>query len=242
MYKPFTAVILVGGFGTRIKHLLGKLPKPLALVNGKPFLYWIIYNLRFNGANEILLLTHYENTQIERFAENITDDSCPIKCLHEMIPEGTGGAILSATRLVNLPEIFVAINGDSLILENFNEAISVVNKGSAGAIIGVKTSDASRFGTLNFTKNGQLNKFEEKKLGSGTINAGVYVLRKSMLQKYEKINRPLSLEHDIFPAMLEAKEDIRVIESDAEFLDIGTEASFSLAEEFVRRHFKKEIL
>ena len=66
--SSITAVILAGGFGNRIKHRLGSVPKPLAVVANQPFLHWIFHNLQKQGIRKIVLLTHYEADQIHEFA------------------------------------------------------------------------------------------------------------------------------------------------------------------------------
>jgi len=232
-----TAVVLAGGFGSRIRHLLGSLPKPLAPVCGKPFLHWVVEYLQRQGAARIVLLTHYEARQVDCFAASVTRPGLIVESLREEQHQGTGGAAIEAIRaLPDLAETFVLLNGDSLVIADLAPAFQQVARGSAGAILGVRVPDASLFGTLEVDGAGHLLRFSEKRPGRGTVNAGVYVLRKAALRLYDSGTRPLSIETGVFPAMLAAGEDIRVVETDAPFIDIGTEATLSLAENFVATH------
>ena len=81
--SSITAVILAGGFGNRIKHRLGSVPKPLAVVANQPFLHWIFHNLQKQGIRKIVLLTHYEADQIHEFAALRTNQDFQIKCIRE---------------------------------------------------------------------------------------------------------------------------------------------------------------
>lgn len=233
-FRPFTAVVLAGGFGTRIRHLIGTLPKPLVPVCGEPFLHWVLANLRNQGANRVLLLAHYESAQVIDFASKASDASCRIDCLVEDSPLGTGGAILSAIKLVDLPEIFLLVNGDSLVITDITPALSYVEDGAVGAIIGVQMEDGARYGALEFAEDGRLCRFREKREGAGgMINSGVYVMRKSVIVKYDTGKRPLSIETEVFSSMLGAGEDIRVVPTTADFIDIGTKETLPAAEAFV---------
>ena len=124
-------------------------------------------------------------------------------------------------------------------MTTIDKALEIVDDGAAGAILGVIVEDASRYGTLAFAEeDGRLRSFSEKRKGLGVINAGIYVLRKSTLKAYDTGQRPLSIETDVFPAMLVAGEDMRVVPTVGEFIDIGTEGTLTLASKFVTRHFK----
>jgi D-glycero-alpha-D-manno-heptose 1-phosphate guanylyltransferase len=240
LVRPFTAVVLAGGFGTRIRHLLGTLPKPLAPVCGEPFLHWVLANLRNQGANRVLLLAHYESAQVVEFARRESDASCRIDCLVEDSPLGTGGAILSAIKEVDLPEIFLLVNGDSLVITDITPAMSYVEGGAVGAIIGVQVDDGARYGTLEFAEDGRLCRFKEKREGvGGMVNSGMYVMRKSVIVRYDTGRRPLSIETEVFSSMLVAGEDIRVVPTTAAFIDIGTKESLPTAEAFVVNHLLK---
>jgi D-glycero-alpha-D-manno-heptose 1-phosphate guanylyltransferase len=229
------AVVLAGGFGTRIRHLLGPVPKPLAPVCGQPFLHWVVEFLRSQGVGRILLLTHHASEQVQAFADRASVDRSPVSCLRESEPLGTGGSILNAIRhYPDLQEEFIVVNGDSLVLSQLSVAWNLLLEGADGVLVGVPVDDAERYGSLEADASGRLMRFAEKRPGRGLVNAGVYMLRKSVLASFDEDRRPLSIELDLFPAMLAAGANLRIFADNAEFLDIGTEATLPLAEAFVR--------
>ncbi len=100
-----------------------------------------------------------------------------------------------------------------------------------GSILGLDAADAARYGTLA-SAGGRLTGFAEKRPGSGTINAGVYLLRHRLLARFPA-KRPLSFETDVFPSLLAAGAAIAVVPVEAPFLDIGTPETLAQVEGFI---------
>ncbi len=234
------AVILVGGFGTRIRHLIGTLPKPLAAVCGKPFLHWIFQSLRKRGIKDVYLLTHFEADQIENFAREEESRSFRIHCVKESTPSGTGGAVLDLlTNTETLSKSFLLLNGDSLLMDySLESALNAIAEGCEVVIFGVPMEDASRYGTLNFNEFGQLLEFREKAPGAGVINTGAYLFTRQAFSRVANPARPISLEVDVIPSMIESGVHINVLPINSQFIDIGTEASLAEVESFVRHNFQ----
>ena len=93
--EQITAVVLAGGFGTRIKHLLGDLPKPMASVNGKPFVEWVVRYLAAQGIRNVILSTgHLAETVEKHFASQPVKNVC-VTCVPETTPLGTAGGFLN---------------------------------------------------------------------------------------------------------------------------------------------------
>ena len=104
-----------------------------------------------------------------------------------------------------------------------------------GVILGREVADASRYGSLRTDEQGRLLDFAEKRPGKALINAGVYVLRKSLLEQFpDRI--PLSMELDVFPALLKADVDLRVHPVTGDFIDIGTPRDLRRASRFIESH------
>jgi D-glycero-alpha-D-manno-heptose 1-phosphate guanylyltransferase len=99
----------------------------------------------------------------------------------------------------------------------------------------VRVPDAARFGSLSTDNTGRLTGFREKQPGYGLVNGGVYLFRKSLLERLGCLG-PCSMEHDIFPELINNGVNIRVIETEAPFIDIGTPETVMHAETFVRSH------
>lgn len=242
--KGMSAVVLVGGFGTRIRHITGAVPKPLVRICGKPFLHWILQSLKSRGIDNVYLLTHYEAEQIDNFAREVTSRGFRIRCVKEATASGTGGAVLDLlSQTEDLPNTFLLLNGDSLLMDySLESALKCVSEGSEAIIFGVPMNDASRYGTLSFDGSGRLLAFKEKAPGAGVINTGVYLFTRQAFAKITNAVRPISLEADVIPAMIDLGVHIKVLTISSQFIDIGTEASYGESEGFIRANFDvKEI-
>ena len=104
-----------------------------------------------------------------------------------------------------------------------------------GVVLGRQVADASRYGSLRADEQGRLLDFEEKRPGRALINAGVYFLRQSLLEQFPN-RTPLSMERDVFPALLKAGADLRVHPVTGDFLDIGTPRDLQRASRFIEGH------
>jgi D-glycero-alpha-D-manno-heptose 1-phosphate guanylyltransferase len=230
------AVVLAGGFGTRIGHLLGDVPKPMMPVAGRPFLEWVARYFLRQGVRHCVFSTGYRSEAIERhFAEHPVK-GCLITCVREETPLGTAGGFLNAFSRSKIDEAFCLVaNGDSLALAGVAGLVATLRSGPEAALLGIEVADASRFGTLLAGPEGKLASFSEKRPGEGLINAGVYALSRRCIGRLPK-KRPLSFETDCFPALLAEGCDIRVVPSKAPFLDIGTEESLRQADRFIEEH------
>ena len=239
--SSITSVVLAGGFGTRIKHRLGSVPKPLAVVANQPFLHWIFHNLQNQGVRKIVLLTHYEADQIHKFAASRTNQDFQIKCIREETPAGTGGAVLNLIDHENeLSEIFMLLNGDSLLLNvDLTKALEIINRGGDGVVIGIDVADTSRYGSLIYNNAGELLSFREKQSGSGTINSGIYCFRTKIFSDIKNLQLPTSLEKEIIPNFLDLNKKIYVLPTKGDFIDIGTDESLLSASSFVESNFLK---
>lgn len=237
--RDLTAVVLAGGFGTRIRHLLGELPKPLAPVCGRPFLYWVLRYLVNQGIQDVVLSTHYEAGKVAAFAKDMASDNLHITCVEESAPLGTAGGFLHCVaQSGTAASAFLVTNGDSLVLAPLASLVeALADPGVDGAILGLDMDDASRFGQLRGDARGCLVEFSEKKPGAGTINAGVYVFRREIISGFS-VARPLSFEYDVFPAVIREGKRIRIVRTSGEFIDIGTETSLAQADAFVSRHHR----
>ena len=232
-----TAVILAGGFGTRIQHLLPDLPKPMAPVCGKPFLEWVIRYLAKQGIRRSILSTGYLAETVERHFAKAPVKNVFVKCVPEVEPLGTAGGFLNAARgAPEQPAAWLILNGDSMALAPLNGMISsLADPAISGAILGVPMSDASRYGTVEHGPGGELEAFKEKRPGAGVINAGVYLFRASVLKSFPP-REPLSFEKEVFPELAARKVRLKVCVTQAPFLDIGTPESLPQAEAFVREN------
>jgi D-glycero-alpha-D-manno-heptose 1-phosphate guanylyltransferase len=233
------AVILAGGQGTRIRHLHPETPKPLIEVASKPWLEWLLMYLKGQGVAEVVVSAGHLADKVAEFIEQRRNIFPGISAVVEPEPLGTAGGFLHAAELgaIHSEEILV-MNGDSLALCTLGPLFECLrDPDTKGALLGLEMADASRYGTLSFSDNGNLSTFVEKRPGVGVINAGVYLFKKNLLANFSK-KLPLSFEFDVFPELIACGNQIKVVRCDGDFIDIGTEASLSGAEAFIDRNME----
>ena len=234
---PLIAVVLAGGQGTRIRHLLPGLPKPMAPALGRPFLEWVVRFLAGQGIRRIVFSTGYK---AETIAAHFTPSAFPslrLGSVPEEQPLGTAGGFLqAATSIAEPPDAWLVLNGDSLALTSLTPLLATLDDPACdGALLGLPMADAARYGTLTHDSAHLLLGFAEKRPGAGLINAGVYLFRHRTLARFPS-RLPLSFETDVFPTLLRQEILLRAIPAEAPFLDIGTPETLSQAEAFLAAH------
>jgi D-glycero-alpha-D-manno-heptose 1-phosphate guanylyltransferase len=231
------AVVLVGGLGTRIRHLVPDLPKPLVPVAGRPFLEWVLRYLAGQGTRRVILASGYAHAKLEAFAAAGAVAGLEVSCVVEPRPLGTAGAFRHAARTAGLhPAQWLVLNGDSLALTDLAPLFTALtDAGIEGALLGLPVTDAARFGTLTRNAAGELIGFAEKRPGAGVINAGVYLLRARALDGWP-VHESLSFEREVFPGLTSRSARLKVCVHAAPFLDIGTPESLAEADRFVQAH------
>ena len=229
------AVVLAGGFGTRVQHLLPNLPKPMALVAGKPFLEWVVRYLGRQGVGKVVISTGYLSEVVARHFRNQPVPAVITQCVAESGPLGTAGGFLHAARASGeSPEAWLVWNGDTLAFVALKGLLSsLANPNFAGVVVGKELPDTSRYGTLSCDAAGGLAGFAEKQPGKGIVSAGIYVFRDWSVKEFPD-QLPLSFEKDVFPALLARRMRLQVHLSDAPFLDVGTPESLPQADAFIR--------
>jgi len=232
-----TAVILAGGLGTRLRPLYPDVPKPMILVAGRPFLYWLTASLASHGLTHFVYSTGHRAEQIESWCEG--DDFPELIRLYrrEMVPLGTGGGLLNCLDLCR--DYVLVANGDGLIMDGIPALLSLRHVASVeGGLIGVAVEDTARYGSLAIGEGGRLIGFREKIPGRGVANGGLYLFRTALLRAHYRFG-PLSIEYELIPQMIEAGASLRVVcPLETAFIDIGTPESLSEAERFVETHLR----
>lgn len=229
------AIVLAGGYGTRIKHLLPDIPKPMAPVMGRPFLEWVVQYLQGQDISQAILSTGHLGSVIETHFQHNPVAGIIVSCCHETSALGTAGGFLNAVRSRgNSPaDVWLVLNGDTLVLTPLSPLIAYLNDPTIdGVIVGLSVEDTSRYGSLEVNPAGNLVRFREKCPGSGIINAGVFLLRHTLLDKFPK-GSPLGFENQVFPDLLAQGATLKVHGVEAPFLDIGTPESLPLARPFM---------
>ena len=156
---------------------------------------------------------------------------------------GTAGGFMQAvTSQVTRADIWLVLNGDSLVFADFARFVQAFALGTwDAAVMGLRVADAARFGSLEIGPGGELQRFAEKRPGAGLINAGVYLFRQPAIRKFPD-RVPLSFETDVFPTLIAAGARVLVHAVEAPFLDIGTPESLAQAESFIMDNCEPRVL
>ncbi len=231
-------VILAGGLGTRLRGVLVDRPKPMAEVAGLPFVEWVVRWLAAAGVRSATLSTGHLGEVIERHFAKGTTAGVAVDCMREGRAMGTAGGFLNAAHgSGRSPSAWLVLNGDSLIFADL-EALAdrFEASGAEATLVARRVDDPGRYGALDVGADGLLRRFSEKGPGTdgpGLINAGVYLIAASLLDRFPR-REPLSFEADVFPGWLREGVRVTALESDAPFLDIGTEESLAQADRFIQ--------
>lgn len=212
------AVVLAGGFGTRLSSVLPGIPKGMALVGGRPFLERLLAALQKRGIDRIVFSLGYKAEIIQ---SHFGDRFQGVELVYtiENSPLGTGGATRAALRMASSNSVFV-VNGDTLVELDY-EAMYRAHR-AAGAKLSIavtRVEDTARYGRIAVTA-GHVTRFEEKKqAGPGVINTGVYLLEKEIFDAYD-LPDSFSIESGFFAPHLPALSPL-AYETSGYFLDIG---------------------
>ena len=227
------AVVLVGGEGTRMRPITETIPKPLLPLMDRPSLDHVLDHLARHDVHEVVLSSAYLEETFHAFIESRHGDPA-ITWITETEPLGTGGAIVNALGAA-LPgaEPFFALNGDILTDLDLTAMLAFHReRGAAATIALTHVTDARPFGLVPTEPDGRVLEFREKppELIPGDINAGTYVLDPAALEGWS-VGEHLSIERQIFPALIDAGRPLFGFVSDAYWLDLGT------PEQYLRAHF-----
>lgn len=213
-------LILAGGLGTRLRSVVSDRPKPMADINGKPFLEYLIRNLINNGYKEIILAVGYKSEKIIEYFKDGTDFGCNIKYAIENEPLGTGGALANAKNIIK--DDIMVLNGDTYFDINFKEFEHYHKNMKSDYTLALrKVEDVSRYGAVEFDSNNKIIGFTPKGENSESnyINGGIYIMKKCIIDKLE-VNKFISLENDIISVILNERNMFGYKSKDY-FIDIG---------------------
>lgn len=212
------AIVLAGGFGTRLRGVVPDLPKPMAPVAGRPFLAWILDRLVAAGARRAVLAVGYRHEAIRGHFGDAWR-GLPLVYSVEAQPLGTGGAIrLAAAHIDEWPVL--VLNGDTFLEVDYAAMRAAHDAAAAQMSIAVATvADAGRYGALAI-EHGRVSGFIEKgRPGPGVINGGSYLLAREVVARIPA-GEPFSFEQQLLvPCVAELRP--LAFETSGLFIDIG---------------------
>ncbi len=215
------AIILAGGFGTRLQTVVKEVPKPLAPISGKPFLFWLITHLHQQGITNFIFSLGYLHHQIEDFLKQ-EFPNLQYNCVVEKEPLGTGGAIKFCL-LKSIEKDIIIVNGDTFFGLNIKDFIKFYQSTNSDCCIALTPmQDFDRYGSVTIDELNIIQQFNEKKYcEQGLINTGIIALKKSIfLEKTANFPQNFSYEKDFLEpniAMLKVTGFI----TNGYFIDIG---------------------
>ena len=223
------AVILAGGFGTRLRPLTLDLPKPIVPIFDRPFLYYQTDLLRqVPEIDEVILSLNYRPDRIEARVGDGTEAGVPVRYVVEPDPLGTGGAIKYASAGVD--DTLLVFNGDVLTGVDLQAVVDRHRDREARAtIVLTPVADPSAYGLVETDADGNVRQFLEKPTGDqitcDTINAGIYILEPETFDRIPSGTK-WSIERQYFPSLVERGETFVAYIDRGYWLDIGTPASY----------------
>ncbi len=225
-----TCLILVGGLGTRLRSALPDLPKPMAPVRNRPFLEYLLADLKKSGIQNIVFCVGHQAEKIEGYFGDGARFGVQVEYSRERELLGTAGALKLAQPLVS-SENFLMLNGDCYNDVDFQGVLSQHRSTPAAAtLVAAHLENRARFGSLKINDENRILAFEEKgaATGAGFINAGYYALNQSVFALIPD-GEVCSLERDIFPQVLE-NQAMFAFKNQGAFIDIGLPEEWQRAE------------
>ena len=213
------AIILAGGEGKRLRPVINDVPKPMAPINEKPFLEYLILQLRKQNIKDIIFSIGYKGSIIKSYFQDGDNWDINIEYSEEDKPLGTGGALRKAGELID-DEQFIVMNGDSFFDIEFKQLISFHEDKQAVATIGLAYVETiERYGQVEIGNDGEITKFVEKgnSVSAGHVNGGIYILNSELINKIPL--GQVSLETEVLPNLI--NRGLFGMKFKSFFIDIG---------------------
>jgi mannose-1-phosphate guanylyltransferase len=218
------AVVLVGGFGTRLRPLTHQIPKPMLPIVHRPMIVRLVDRLATGGVSDVVLALGFKP---EPFRDAFPDGRHGDVRVHSAVepePLDTAGAIAFAARETGVDETFLVANGDIVTDLDVTRLVDAHRAARAAATIHLTpVADPSAFGVVETDLTGAVRRFIEKpapgETESNLINAGTYVLEPSVLDLIEP-GRKVSIERDTFPRLV-AQGRLASLATDDYWIDAG---------------------
>lgn len=229
-------IILAGGLGTRLRSEIGAKPKCLALVNGRPFMWYLVNYLKSQGSSGLIFSLGFGSEEVISLLPEICGDLA-YSYVVENEPLGTGGAIsLALTKSIS-DSVFV-VNGDTMFPANLTTLMEFHKKTNAGVTVALKRMvNFDRYGAVDIDASGVITRFNEKTFCTeGYINGGIYVINKDWWNSL-KLPEKFSVEKSVLEQFC-TQGLIRGLPFEEYFIDIGIPEDYHRASvEFVHHGF-----
>lgn len=224
------AVVLAGGFGTRLREVVPDVPKPMAPVAGRPFLEIILSTLADKNFRRVILSVGYKAKKISSYFGN-TFAGMDLVYSTESRPLGTGGAAQLASEKCCEDHVYV-FNGDTYLDVEIELIEEQWLKNKAPVLVARYMEDAVRYGVIEESKGRVLNFSEKTKSGPGLVNTGCYLFPKNMLLGFNG-GDSFSLEKDLITPLVKSV-NFGLFVTKGKFIDIGIPSEYERAQVFFK--------
>ncbi len=228
------AIILAGGLGTRLRSVVADRPKPMALIEGKPFMEYVVRGLAAQGIRELVFAVGYKGSMVEEYFKDGTRFGISASYAYEEELLGTAGAIKNAGKYIT-DDWFYVLNGDTFYQLDYGTLYKVKEKRHLDfALVLRRVEDVSRYGRA-ILQDQMLVEFNEKTTEPvpGTINGGVYLINRSLLREIPA--GKVSLENNMIPRWMEEGRRLGGFVNEGYFIDIGIPKDYFRFQEDVRK-------
>ena len=239
-----SAILLVGGRGTRLAPLTNNTPKPMLQVAGVPFTEHQINKARSAGITEIVLATSFKAELFEPYFGDGKNFGISIKYAVEEVALGTGGAISNAAAMLEGSGPVAIFNGDVLSKHDLDDQFKFHESNGADVTLYLtQVEDARAYGAVELDDSGRVLAFNEKMENPPTniINAGCYIFNREVIAAIP-FGKVISVERETFPQLLSKGAKVFGFIDKSYWLDIGTPAALLKASRDLVSEMNKEFL
>lgn len=228
------AILLAGGLGTRLRSVVSDRPKPMAIIEGKPFMEYVVHELLKYGIQDIIFAVGYKGSMVEEYFKDGSGFGIKASYAYEEELLGTAGAIKNAGRFVTGDQFFV-LNADTFYQMDYSRLIEIKERKELHmALVLRQVQDVSRYGEA-VLEDAHLIRFNEKSEENrpGTINGGIYLMDQTLLSEIPE--GKVSLENDMIPRWMKQGKRLGGMISEGYFIDIGVPEDFYKFTEDVKK-------
>lgn len=222
------AIILAGGFGTRLRQAVPDTPKPMALINGRPFLSYLLKFLHRSNFERVILATGYLHNKIETYVGQ-SYLGMAVAYSIENEPLGTGGGIKRALEMSESQRVLI-VNGDTFYDVDVESLAGIHEQENADLTLALKPMrNISRYGIVRFAGTRVIAFEEKQQVAAGHINGGLYMANRDLFDGFDLADR-FSFEEDFLRPYV-AQLRIHCHVSDGYFIDIGVPEDYLRAQQ-----------
>lgn len=221
------AIILAGGFGTRLQSAIGDVPKPMADIGGEPFLAHYLRYLRAQGVSKAMLSVHHRGDVIQAYFKDHFE-GLSVSYAEESKPLGTGGALKFALSKLEPKEPVLAVNGDSFIELDIAAMLSAHHEANARLTVALREMpDCSRYGEAKLEGQRIVQFAYPGRAVPGFISLGAYIISPNIFENYA-LPEAFSFEKD-FQRPYAAEICMQAWLTNGYFIDIGQPEDYARA-------------